>query len=296
MMHLIPWQYRTPAGFMLQGVRSAPTGKPLLHLLHGNGFCSLMYWPMLKPLLQHVDLFLSDAQGHGESEHGGTFVGWNQSAELARLALNAHVKEYGSVPVYGLGHSFGGVLTALLHSESHSPFDGVLLLDPVLFTPLMLRSMQLLQWCGLYRHNPLARRAVKRRRQFDDEQTAFAYFHGRGLFKGWHDEALRAYIQHALVETSNGLTLRCAPEREAEIFASFPKQLWSSLQRTKPNIQLIYGANSYSFVRKSALLFQQHCPHLQLLEVNGGHCFMQEDPGLSAELVLQWLQQQPRFS
>jgi len=295
-MDLIPWQYRTAAGFTLQGMRSAPTGKPLLHLLHGNGFCSLMYLPMLKPLLQHVDLFLSDAQGHGQSEHGGCFVGWDQSAELARLALTAHVEEYGTVPVYGVGHSFGGVLTALLHSEPNSPFDGVLLLDPVLFTPAMLHSMRLLQWFGLYRHNPLARRAVKRRRHFDNTQAAFAYFHGRGLFKGWHDEALQAYVQHALVETSNGLTLRCSPEREAEIFASFPKQLWPSLRRVNQNIQLIYGTNSYPFVRKSAVMFQHQCPHLQILQVNGGHCFMQEDPEHSASLVLQWLQQQPRFS
>lgn len=290
-MQLIPWHYQTQAGFTLRGLRSVPSGKPLLHLLHGNGFCSQMYWPLLALLLEHVDLFLSDAQGHGLSDHGGTFVGWNQSAVFACEALKAHLPEYKAVPVYAVGHSFGGVLTALLHSEPQSPFAAALLLDPVLFTPGMLRSMRALEWLGLYRHNPLARRAVKRRQHFPDKQAAWNYFHQRGMFKGWHPDALSAYIEHGLTETAQGMTLRCAPEREAEIFASFPRQLWSSLTRTTKPIQLIYGENSYPFVRKSAALFQRKCPQLQVLQVKGGHCFMQEDPKQSAALVLQWLRQ-----
>jgi len=291
-MQLIPWQYQTQAGFTLRGMRSIPSGKPLLHLLHGNGFCSQMYWPMLSLLQDQVDLFLSDAQGHGLSEHGGAFVGWNKSATLANEALNAYIAEYKDVPVYGIGHSFGGVLTALLHSEPQSPFAAVLLLDPVLFTPTMLHSMTALHWLGLYRHNPLARKAVKRRQHFPDKQAAWQYFHQRGMFRGWHADALTAYIEHGLTEAVQGLALRCAPEREAEIFASFPRRLWSSLQRTTKPVSLIYGENSYPFVRKSAALFQQKCPQLQVQQVPGGHCFMQEDPQQSAALVLQWLRQQ----
>jgi len=291
-MQLIPWQYQTPEGFALQGMRSIPRGKPLLHLLHGNGFCSQMYWPMLSLLQHEVDFFLSDAQGHGRSEQGGNFVGWNQSAVFAHEALQTYLAEYKGVPVYGVGHSFGGVLTALLHSEPHSPFAAVLLLDPVLFTPGMLGGMTALNWLGLYRHNPLARRAVKRRQFFADRQAAWDYFHQRGMFKGWHPDALNAYIEHGMTETAQGLTLRCAPEREAEIFASFPRRLWPSLQRTTKPVQLIYGQNSYPFVSKSAALFQQKCPQLQVQQVKGGHCFMQEEPQQSAALVLQWLRQQ----
>lgn len=295
-MNLIAWHYLTDEGFTLQGMRSEPSGKPVLHLLHGNGFCSLMYEPLLRPLLPYVDLFLSDAQGHGRSEHGGRFVGWDKSAEYAAKALTSHLPAYGSVPVYAIGHSFGGVLTALLHSDATSPFDAALLLDPVLFTPAMLRSMQVLTWLGLYRHNPLARRAVKRRQYFNDHQVAWDYFHQRGMFKGWHPDALQAYIRHALSETAAGLRLRCHPEREAEIFASFPVNLWARLQNTRKPVKLIYGTNSYPFVAKSAALFRRKCPHLQVEQTEGGHCFMQEKPDYSAGLVLQWLRQQQRFS
>jgi pimeloyl-ACP methyl ester carboxylesterase len=291
-MQLTPWQFKTSAGFYLKGMRSEPSGKPLLHVLHGNGYCALMYQPMLQPLLSHVDLFLSDVQGHGQSEHGDAFVGWNASAEYAEQALQAHLPLYGDVPIYAIGHSFGGVLTALLHSQQNSPFQAVLLLDPVLFTPMMLRAMQLLDWLGLYRHNPLAKRAIKRRNHFADTTQAWQYFHQRGMFKGWHDDALDAYIQHALQPVADGLVLRCQPSREADVFASFPRRLWSLMQQMQHPLKLVYGQQSYPFVGAAANHLQRMCPQVEVSSVAGGHCFMQERPAQTAELIVQWLQQQ----
>ena len=123
MMDLIPWSYSTRHGFTLRGFYTPPSGKAVLHILHGNGYCSRMYQPFLAQLLPHFDLFLSDAQGHGDSDHGGPFVGWNKSAELAAAAWRAHQALYPHVLVYGIGHSFGGVLTALIHTTGKSPFS-----------------------------------------------------------------------------------------------------------------------------------------------------------------------------
>ena len=47
----------------------------MLHFLHGNGLSSLTYAPMLRHLSEHFDLFLSDVQGHGDSDHGSRFRG-----------------------------------------------------------------------------------------------------------------------------------------------------------------------------------------------------------------------------
>ncbi len=35
-MSLSPWSHSCSAGFTLRGWRSEPSGKPLLHFLHGN--------------------------------------------------------------------------------------------------------------------------------------------------------------------------------------------------------------------------------------------------------------------
>ena len=284
-MQLVPWSFQTPEGFTLRGAHSAASGKPVLHVLHGNGYCSKMYWPLLAELVPYFDLFLSDAQGHGESDHGGRFVGWDRSAELAALAFTSQQAQFGGVPVIGLGHSFGGVLTALIQAEQPNLFSEIVLLDPVLFTPGMLAGMQMLDWIGWYPHNPMAKKAHKRRCHWPDKTLCHQYLYERGMFKGWAPEALSAYIEHALTHDAHGSQLKCQSSREAEIFGSFPRALWRKLKRAEGAKLLVYGDETYPFVGKSARYWQKHRPQLQIEKVAGGHCFMQQFPSATAALL-----------
>lgn len=134
-MQLIPWTHSTSAGFTLRGWHSSPSGKPLLHFLHGNGFCGRTYAPLLEALAVDFDLWLCDIQGHGDSDHGGRFLGWNRNAELAIEAFEAGRGIFGEVPRVAVGHSFGGVLTSLILAHHPRLFARAVLLDPVIFTP-----------------------------------------------------------------------------------------------------------------------------------------------------------------
>ncbi len=160
---LLPWSYLTPHGFTLRGQRTAPRGKPLLHVLHGNGFCGGTYEPLLARLSADFDLWLSDIQGHGDSDHGGAFVGWNRCAELAVAALQQHLPLYGEVPRYALGHSLGGALTCLAMAQHPPLFDRAVLLDPMLFSRRVLWLLNLARWGGLQRRHGLAVQAGRRR-------------------------------------------------------------------------------------------------------------------------------------
>jgi len=284
-VQLVPWSFHTAAGFMLRGFRTEVTGKPVLHMLHGNGFCSRMYQPMLQILANDYDLFLSDAQGHGDSDHGGAFVGWNHSAQLAEAAWSAHKALYNKVDVYGVGHSFGGVLTALIHTQQSSPFNAIVLLDPVLFTPTMLTLMRSLNGVRLYHKNPLAKAALRRRQHWPDRNSALSYLQNRGMFANWHQDALAAYIDHALKPSEQGLSLKCLPERKADIFASYPDKLWQQLARPCPPVHVIYASKSYDFILTSLQKWQKRNNAVKLEEFNGGHCFMQEQPELAAERI-----------
>jgi pimeloyl-ACP methyl ester carboxylesterase len=284
-VQLVPWSYHTALGFTLRGYHSAITGKPVLHMLHGNGFCSRMYQPMLQLLAEHYDLFLSDAQGHGDSDHGGRFVGWNHSAKLAADAWLAHKPLYGDVAVFGVGHSFGGVLTALIHTAAPSPFQAAVLLDPVFFTPTMLTVMSTLTGVKLYHKNPLAKAALRRRQHWPDRETALSYLQNRGMFANWHPDALAAYIDHALKPTEQGLSLKCLPEREADIFASYPEKLWLQLAQPCPAVNVIYASNSYDFIAKSLQKWQKCNAAVSLQQIEGGHCFMQEQPQQAAQYI-----------
>lgn len=289
MATFIPWSHSGSAGFTLRGWYTEPSGKPLLHFLHGNGFCGRTYEPMLSSLAEHFDLWLSDAQGHGGSDPGHGFVGWNRSAELAVEAFETGRARYGDVMRVAVGHSFGGVLTGLILAEHPRLFDRAVLLDPVLFSPTMLGIMAFSDVLGLYRRNRLATRTRRRRRQWPTRESASDSLRGRGMFAGWTDEALQAYANSALRPTAEGVGLCCPPELEAAIFSSFPKRLWPALAQIRTPTHLLIGADSYPFVGQAARRLANLNTCVSHEQMPGGHCFMQEHPRLSAERVSAYL-------
>ena len=284
-MQLIPWSHPTSAGFTLRGWHSEPTGRPLLHFLHGNGFCGRTYEPMLRHLAEHFDLWLSDAQGHGDSDHGGKFVGWNRSADLAVEALKAQGHAFTQVPWLAAGHSFGGVLTGLIVAEQPKLFRAAVLLDPVIFTPPMLLGASVAELTGVMRHTPLARQARARRDQWASRDEARANLTGRGTYKGWADEAMDAFLTHALTDTDEGVRLKCRPSREAEIFGSMPDRLWSLLARVRTPVHVLHAEHTFPFVSESVARWANLNDQVSARQVAGGHCFMQERPADAAAQV-----------
>lgn len=291
MMQLLPWAHDCSAGFTLRGWHTPPSGKPLLHFLHGNGYCGRVYTPLLQLLAEDFDLWLCDAQGHGESDHGGRFHGWDRNAEMALEAFAEGRKRFAGAPVFALGHSFGGVLTSLMLAQQPQLFQRAALLDPVLFSPSMLRVMWLANAAGLIRRTSQASKALKRRSSWPDRAAAHAALYGRGMFRGWTEEAFDAYIQHALKDSDKGVELKCQPSREADIFSSFPKRLWSSLAKVTTPTQVLYGQSSYPFVAESAVRWCASNSKVSGHVMPGGHCFMQEQPQASAERVAHFLLQ-----
>lgn len=288
-MHLLPWSHPTSAGFTLRGWHSEPSGKPLLHFLHGNGFCGRAYEPLLRLLSQDFDLWLCDAQGHGDSDHGGRFHGWNRSAELAVEAFAAGLGRFGAVPRFACGHSFGGVLSGLILASEPALFQRAALLDPVLFPPAMIGVMALSELLGLHERRELARRARGRRNQWPDRSAAWAGLHGRGIFRGWSDAALHAYVEHGLRNVEGGVELKCRPSREAEIFASYPRRLWRSLAQVTTPTLVLHGRDSYPFVGQGVARWCALNHHVSARRVAGGHCFMQEDAQEGAQRVRAFL-------
>jgi pimeloyl-ACP methyl ester carboxylesterase len=289
-MQWISWQHTTPSGLTLRGWHTPPSGKPLVHFLHGNGFCGRMYEPMLAHLAHTHDLWLCDVQGHGDSDHGGPFEGWNANARHAMAALQAQGQAFASAPKLAVGHSFGGVLTSLMLAEAPTLFDRAVLLDPVLFTPTMQMAMSMAELTGMNRHSPLARQARARRHTWPSRQAARDNLQGRGVYKGWAPEALDAFLQHALKDANDGtVQLKCQPSREAEIFSSSPERLWNHLGRVRTPTLVLYAQHTFPFVTESVRRWADTNPSVQAQQVPGGHCFMQEAPADTAQRMLPFL-------
>lgn len=289
-MKLLSWSHRLGNGHTLRGHHSPPSGRPVIHFLHGNGYCGLTYAPMLERLSERFDLFLSDVPGHGDSDHGGRFPGWNHCAEFALEAWRAHQPRFGNVDVHAVGHSFGSVLSTLMLARSPETFRRAVLLDPVLFPPAMIGLMALSDVVGLYSRNTLAQRASKRRHHWNSRAEAMDGLRNRGMFKGWRDDALQAYVQHALRDhPGGGVELKCRPSREEEIFGSYPRRLWASLARITTPTLVLRGEDTYPFAARAVERWTRSNPVARREVLPGGHCFMQEDPDRAAAAVADFL-------
>lgn len=287
-----PWTHHSSAGLTLRGSLTPPSGKPVLHFVHGNGFCGRTYEPLFELLSQDFDLFLSDVQGHGDSDHDGRFHGWHRTAGLCVEAWQAHAARFGAVPVFALGHSFGGVISALMMARNPELFSAAVLLDPVLFPRAMMGLMALSDVVGLYSRNTLAQRARKRRRQWPDRKTAFSALYGRGMFKGWLDEALWAYVNHALKDHPDGsVELKCNPRLEAQIYGTFPRRLWPTLKHVATPTLILYGRRTFPFLPQAVTRWRATNPVISARRMEGGHCFMQEDPAACARQIQTFLRE-----
>lgn len=277
------WEHRSPiTGTTLRGWCTPPTGKPLLHVLHGNGFCGRVYEPVLQALAADFDLWLCDLPGHGDSDAMPQFPGWNVFAQAALACAQTATTAYGAVPRLALGHSLGGVLTTLMLATPGQPFQRAALLDPVLFSTPMLLGMRI----GLARFNPLAQASRRRRRQWPSREAAAKALHGRGTYRGWTADALQAFVTHALRDEPDGsVTLKCAPELEATIFASGPRGLWPAVKRVTAPTLIAYGRDTMPFVQAGAQRAVRSNKSFTAQAVPGGHCFMQQHPADTAALV-----------
>ncbi|WP_396586283.1 alpha/beta fold hydrolase [Bermanella sp. R86510] len=285
---LEPWSFQIKSDFSLRGWRTRFSGKPVIVFLHGNGFSSLTYKPMLDILSQDFDLIVPDLPGHGDSGYGEGFDVWNDAAKFMSSVLNnlSHQIQ-ATTPIFGLGHSYGGVITGLMAGNDEKRFKKIMLLDPVIFSKGMLSVMTAGDLFGLLERTPLAKQARARTTQWSSKQEAFDYFHERGTFKGWREDALQAYVDHALVSNDEGVQLKCPTSIESKIFASYPKKLWSSLSKVSSPCKILVAEKSFPFIARSVEKLSRLRPYSSE-RIEGGHCFMQENPEVAAEHVKQW--------
>lgn len=286
--HLTPWRHTVEPGLTLRGWHSPPSGKPLLHFVHGNGFCGLTYWAMLRRLSEEYDLFLSDVQGHGDSDAGDQFDGWQASVQRVLEVIEQFRPEWGDVPIYGVGHSFGGVLTLALAALQPQLFAGLVVLDPVLFPPELMKAEIDSRQRG---ESPMVREAQARTASWPSRAAAWRHLHQRGGYKGWSDEAFACFIDYALGETAEGqYQLKCPPAIEAGIYRSVPLDYWRLIPQISVPGVILYGDSTMPFISPAIGKAVQLNPRLLAEQLTGGHCFMQEQPGATATKVQAWLQ------
>ncbi|WXL27512.1 alpha/beta hydrolase [Ectopseudomonas mendocina] len=249
---------------------------------HANGFPSATYGKLFAAL--EPDYQVQHLQQHGHDPQFPVNDNWgNLVDELI------HHLQRGGQPVWGVGHSLGGVLH--YHAALRRPelYRGVVMLDsPVLTLPdrLVIRTAK--RFGFIDRITP-AGRTLGRRERFGDHTEARDYFAGKTLFRAFDPECLDAYVQHGLVEDDCGLRLRFDPHTEINIYRSVPHLSPGRLKQLQVPLAVVRGSKSRVVLPHQARLVWR-APKGEYMTLPGGHMFPLERPQDTAYLLKSLLQ------
>jgi pimeloyl-ACP methyl ester carboxylesterase len=182
----------------------------LLLFSHATGFHGRVWAQMASHLHDRYRCLALDYRGHGQSTlAAGASLAWSRMAEDARAVVEQVARPGESV--HGVGHSMGGAALALAEDRHPGSFRSLWLYEPVIIPPGGLISAD--------GPNPMADGAIRRRSTFASMEQAYENFASKEPLRQLAPAALRDYVEGGFeVEVDGSVTLRCAPEIEAEVF------------------------------------------------------------------------------
>lgn len=265
-------------------------GRSRVHFSHGNSLSAGTYLPFLEKLAGHqFKIYATDIRGHGYSTKENTAQ--VQNWDMFITDLEQVVSTITTPPVIGIGHSFGGYLTYAAAAVFPHLFARVILLDPIIFPQQMVWMAALLRKTGLAGKLKLARMTRARKSEFESRQAALMHYTGKGMFRSWHPEYVRAYVNTAIEkDTADTWSLCCHPEFEAQIYESVPFNTWQHADRIRVPVLVVRGQDSDLFSRAAGLGLTKKINHCTFVEQPGnGHFLMMEDPENTIDILVPFM-------
>lgn len=264
----------------------------IIHVAVANGFPPETYRPIFEPLMSAYRVVSLPPRALWP-EIGSPPEMQTGSWENLANDLLVGMKEHNLTDVIAVGHSFGGVASLLAVLKEPSRFRALCLLDPTIFPPGVMQTIQGLRQRGEPFRLPLIDSALARRRQFDDENEAFAYWRGKGLFSDWSDEVLWLYTRSITRPADEGLTLAWPPEWEAYYYSIIYAETWEDLPRLAAlniPVLVVQGETTNAFAKESFDHMQTVLPNATYITIPyHGHLFPHSAPATTHDIIEAWL-------
>ena len=249
----------TPAGasdrFLdINGVR--PDGRPSgrLHLLdwggdgvtvlcvHANGYLAALWHPIALELRRDARVLALDLPGHGDSDPSPDYR-WDHLAGYLGGALQA--LDLG--PALLVGHSLGGTTAAICAARFPSLVRAMVLADPVILPRVLYEHPEASASSDLYG-------VKRRRREWASREEMRESLRAKLPYSRWRPEFFDLFVQEGVRETEAGVTLKCAPETEAEIYRqSLFFDLWPEIAHADVPAIVLRGLSKEGFASVTAL-------------------------------------------
>ncbi len=198
--------------------------RPIALLHHANGMCGATWSLVADQLAHRYRVVAIDARGHGDSSAPPSPEGYPMHAFVEDLTAVARalLSELGHTRIaYGIGSSFGGIVTAMAEAENPGLFERIAMLDPPIHPDDALRA-QLDPSGGIVDPRQLiAAQARKRNAVWPSRDSARSAWQDKPMFKAWMPRAFDLYLAEGFRDRTDGqVELKCRPDVEATVFAN----------------------------------------------------------------------------
>lgn len=268
---------------------------PLALLHHANGFCAGTWALLAERLRPHYRVVALDARGHGDSTAPppGPAYHWMEFVDDLIALVDCLAEEAGGPVAYGIGNSFGGLVTAYAAARRPDLFDRIAMLDPVVRPPAHMIDPMRARMPGVPkgdfegRGNPLAEIARKRRQVWPSRKVALEAWADKQMFRHWDAQGLPLYAAEAMRDRSDGqVELKCRGEVEASVFeASGVLDIFAvAHQIVAPSLLLRAGRGYFPMIVYEELVARM--PDVRLLELDIDHLMPMHNPPELRDVLL----------
>jgi pimeloyl-ACP methyl ester carboxylesterase len=210
--------------------------KPPVLIVHGNTHAGGVYSPLAERLAADFRVVAVDLRGHGLSSKSQDYAWPAMQGDVAAL-----IDHLGLDDLLVVSHSRGGGVAMLATCARRDRVRGLVVFEPTV-PPRLINPSTSEEDERAWAKARLAR-SEGRRSEFPSREAAYLHYQGRGAFKDWHDDWLRAFVEHCLVDNAaGGCELASPVEVESKlVLARIGMDPWSSLEPCEVPVLALFG-------------------------------------------------------
>ena len=269
-----------------------------IFFFHATGFNAETYSPFFykldELLANEYSIYALDQRGHGLSQ-ASAFPSDLRSWKTYFSDAKEFVDQFKTTENIVMGHSMGAVVASKISFDFEDSIKKSILIDPVLQPQSLTFQLpffnisnkffkNLMSYFQKNRATEMINNAKKRRSIFSDKEDIFNHYSGRGAFKNWPEDFLRAYINGGTKIKNNLTNLSCIPEWEAKTFAVSYVARTKFITKIKNSTYVPYASEGSTFSLDVRELLKKN-PNYIFEEINGSHFFPMEKKDLICDKI-----------
>jgi pimeloyl-ACP methyl ester carboxylesterase len=257
---------------------------PLIVFSHANSFPAGTYTVLFKHLRAR-GFTVKAVEKFGHDPRYPATNNWPLLVQHLHDFAEREVQNAGA-PVFLVGHSLGGFLSAMCAARHPELARGVLLLDsPLLggWKAQALRAVKRTPLVGAVSPGAVSR---KRRNRWPSAEAALEHFQHKKAFARWEPQVLADYIAHGTREEDGQCVLDFDRDVETTIYNTLPDNLDALLQRHPLRCPAAFiGGLQSEELRQVGVAMTEKVTHGRVMMLDGSHLFPMEKPAATAAAI-----------